>query len=90
MCQPAAIFRILPPIPSSSRSLPIWLLSATGAEAASGPTAILLGDFNVAPLETDVWSHKQLLKVVSHTPVEVEAMTQGARCGAVGLISSAV
>ena len=33
---------------------------------------ILLGDFNVAPLETDVWSHKQLLKVVSHTPIEVE------------------
>ena len=36
--------------------------------------AILVGDLNVAPLETDVWSHKQLLKVVSHTPVEVEAM----------------
>jgi len=33
---------------------------------------VLVGDFNVAPLETDVWSHKQLLKVVSHTPVEVE------------------
>lgn len=33
---------------------------------------VLTGDFNVAPLETDVWSHKQLLKVVSHTPVEVD------------------
>ena len=33
---------------------------------------ILLGDLNVAPLETDVWSHKQLLRVVSHTPIEVE------------------
>lgn len=33
---------------------------------------ILLGDLNVAPLETDVWSHKQLVKVVSHTPVEVD------------------
>jgi exodeoxyribonuclease III len=41
-----------------------------------GGHAILLGDFNVAPLETDVWSHKQLLKVVSHTPVEVEALTE--------------
>ncbi len=30
----------------------------------------------MAPLETDVWSHKQLLKVVSHTPVEVEALTK--------------
>lgn len=35
---------------------------------------ILLGDLNIAPLETDVWSHKQLLRVVSHTPVEVEKL----------------
>lgn len=35
---------------------------------------ILVGDLNIAPLETDVWSHKQLLKVVSHTPVEVAAL----------------
>ena len=31
---------------------------------------IALGDFNIAPHEHDVWSHKQLLKVVSHTPPE--------------------
>ena len=35
---------------------------------------ILVGDLNVAPLECDVWSHKRLLKEVSHTPVEIEAM----------------
>jgi exodeoxyribonuclease-3 len=35
--------------------------------------AILVGDLNVAPREDDVWSHKQLLRIVSHTPVEVEA-----------------
>lgn len=34
--------------------------------------SILVGDLNVAPREDDVWSHKQMLKVVSHTPVEVE------------------
>ncbi len=34
--------------------------------------AVLVGDLNIAPLEHDVWSHKQLLKVVSHTPIEVE------------------
>jgi exodeoxyribonuclease-3 len=33
---------------------------------------VLVGDLNVAPLEHDVWSHKQLLDVVSHTPAEVE------------------
>ena len=35
---------------------------------------VLVGDLNIAPGEHDVWSHKALLKVVSHTPVEVEAM----------------
>ena len=35
---------------------------------------VLVGDLNIAPLETDVWSHKQLLKVVSHTPVETEGL----------------
>ena len=34
--------------------------------------SILVGDLNIAPLEDDVWNHKQLLKVVSHTPIEVE------------------
>ena len=28
----------------------------------------------IAPLENDVWSHKQLLKIVSHTPIEVEKL----------------
>jgi exodeoxyribonuclease-3 len=31
---------------------------------------VIVGDLNVAPFENDVWSHKQLLDVVSHTPVE--------------------
>jgi len=35
---------------------------------------ILVGDLNIAPLETDVWSHRQLLRVVSHTPIEVEGL----------------
>ena len=35
---------------------------------------ILVGDLNIAPHENDVWSHKQLLKVVSHTSVEVDGL----------------
>jgi len=42
---------------------------------AAGERAILLGDLNVAPLEHDVWSHKQMLRVVSHTPIECEKLT---------------
>jgi exodeoxyribonuclease-3 len=43
--------------------------------------AILLGDLNVAPLEHDVWSHKQMLKVVSHTPIECQKLTTARRAG---------
>jgi exodeoxyribonuclease-3 len=35
---------------------------------------VVVGDLNIAPLEHDVWSHKQLLTVVSHTPIEVEKL----------------
>ena len=45
------------------------------SEALDVPT-VLTGDFNIAPLACDVWSHKQLLGVVSHTPVEVEALAR--------------
>jgi len=38
--------------------------------------SILVGDLNIAPREDDVWDHKKLLKVVSHTPVEVEHLAQ--------------
>jgi exodeoxyribonuclease III len=43
-------------------------------EADRGVSSLLVGDLNIAPLETDVWSHKQLLRVVSHTPVETEGL----------------
>ncbi len=50
-------------------------LEAFGPEAAR-IDAVLVGDLNIAPLATDVWSHKQLLKIVSHTPVETEALAR--------------
>ena len=37
---------------------------------------ILVGDLNVAPLENDVWSHRQLIDVVSHTPVETRLLDE--------------
>ncbi|SPJ23329.1 exodeoxyribonuclease III [Palleronia abyssalis] len=44
--------------------------------------SILVGDLNIAPREDDVWSHKQLLKVVSHTPVEVAQLGETQEAGA--------
>jgi exodeoxyribonuclease-3 len=50
-------------------------------EAISLPGSILVGDLNVAPLATDVWSHRQLLKVVSHTPPETERLERARVAG---------
>ena len=52
-----------------------------GLRPAPKERAILVGDLNVAPLEHDVWSHKQMLKVVSHTPVECEKLTAAREAG---------
>lgn len=55
--------------------LKAWL----GSAPAAGP-AVVVGDLNIAPLVEDVWSHKALLKVVSHTPIETttfEAIREG-------------
>ncbi len=43
--------------------------------------AILVGDLNIAPREDDVWDHKALLKIVSHTPVEVQHLTDAMEAG---------
>ena len=56
----------------------LWFLDEMtrffGAAAFRGKPMIVVGDLNVAPLETDVWSHRQLLDVVSHTPIETEKL----------------
>ncbi|MBU6371826.1 MAG: exodeoxyribonuclease III [Alphaproteobacteria bacterium] len=48
---------------------------------------IVTGDLNVAPGEHDVWSHKQLLNVVSHTPAETSALEAARTAG--GLVDLA-
>lgn len=49
-----------------------YLTDMRDAFAADPPArSILVGDLNIAPREDDVWSHRQLVKIVSHTPVEV-------------------
>jgi len=59
------------------RAVTRWAKSRQDATAKR----ILVGDLNIAPLETDVWSHKQLLKVVSHTPVEVDLFGKMQKAG---------
>lgn len=49
-------------------------MKAFYAAAARDNATLVVGDLNIAPGEHDVWSHKQLLNIVSHTPVETEAL----------------
>ena len=42
---------------------------------------IAVGDFNIAPLEHDVWSSRQLRDVVSHTAIEREKFADAQRAG---------
>jgi exodeoxyribonuclease-3 len=55
--------------------------SAARRAAGGFRRAVLVGDLNIAPLEHDVWSHRQLLDVVSHTPVETTALTAMMQAG---------
>ncbi len=43
--------------------------------------SILVGDLNIAPREDDVWNHKALLKIVSHTPIEVQHLADAQQAG---------
>lgn len=47
-----------------------WL----GKTHAPDQPLVVVGDINIAPLEHDVWNHKQMLKVVCHTPLETETL----------------
>ena len=54
---------------------------APALRPAQSERVILVGDLNVAPLEHDVWSHKQMLRVVSHTPIECEKLVAAQKAG---------
>ena len=61
--------------------------SLTREMAKRDPKAplIVTGDLNIAPGEFDVWNHKYMSRIVSHTPVEVEAF--GALMGSMGFLN---
>ncbi len=58
-----------------------WFAARTGLARS-----VLVGDLNIAPLEHDVWSHRQLLDVVSHTPAETEGLTAWLNAGFVDAV----
>ena len=65
----------------------------TAAMAARDPKdpILLAGDFNIAPGEHDVWNHRYMSRVVSHTPVEVETLARlQASLGFVDLVREAI
>lgn len=48
---------------------------------AKGCSMILAGDFNVAPLEHDVWDHKKLSRIITHTPTEIAHLSRFQQAG---------
>ena len=48
-------------------------LTANMARREPKAPLAIVGDLNVAPGEFDVWNHKYMSRIVSHTPVEIEA-----------------
>lgn len=57
-----------------------WLAEYFSVSGRS-ENAVLAGDLNIAPGEFDVWSHKQLLKIVSHTPPETSRLNEALAAG---------
>lgn len=53
-----------------------WMINFFNSSTFANKKIIILGDFNIAPFEHDVWSHKQLLEVVSHTEIEVKKLNK--------------
>jgi exodeoxyribonuclease-3 len=56
--------------------LTAWLPGTVTRARGQGRDVVVVGDLNIAPMENDVWSHKQMLGVISHTPAEVEALNR--------------
>ena len=66
-------------------------LTAQMNRRAPSDALVIVGDLNVAPGENDVWNHKFMSRVVSHTPAEVEAMaTLKASLGFIDLSREAI
>ena len=68
------------------------LTGGDGRARSQAAPLVIAGDLNVAPGEYDVWNHRHMLKVVSHTPVEIEAMerAEGLACGFIDLVREAM
>ena len=86
-CRPAATSRTATQNPKYGHKLDFiaearnWFAARTGLART-----VLVGDLNIAPLEHDVWSHKQLLDVVSHTPPETEGLNAWLNTGFVDAV----
>ena len=64
-----------------------WLARQVQQAASGGREVILTGDLNVAPLPDDVWDHRRLLRVITHTPMETERLeTLRAEAGMVDVV----
>lgn len=58
-----------------------WSARGPVGRAHDAPPRIMAGDFNVAPLPADVWSHERLKNIVTHTEIEIYHLEALRRAG---------
>lgn len=51
------------------------------ARGDTGPPRFMLGDFNIAPLQSDVWSHSRLKNTITHTEIEIQRLMNMQKAG---------
>ncbi|MCH8859504.1 MAG: endonuclease/exonuclease/phosphatase family protein, partial [Proteobacteria bacterium] len=63
------------------RQVAAWCRAGKGKGESEGARRILVGDLNIAPLDNDVWSHRQMRNVVSHTEIEISHLERLRKAG---------
>ncbi len=58
-----------------------WAARGSVQRPGGGPPRLLAGDFNVAPLPSDVWSHERLKNIITHTEIEITHLESLRRAG---------
>lgn len=58
-----------------------WAARGPADRTSDMPPRLMAGDFNVAPLPSDVWSHERLKNIVTHTEIEITHLENLRRSG---------
>jgi exodeoxyribonuclease-3 len=58
-----------------------WAARGCATQTDGGPLRVIVGDFNIAPLPSDVWSHQRMKNTITHTEIEIKALEMFRKSG---------